>query len=174
MTHRALATALLMALALGACGDDNPASPSPQPGSFTFVTTVSPGNEVPPISNAEASGMGTATVTLAVTRDAAGSITGGTASFTVNLSGFPPGTVLSAAHIHQAPTGQNAGVAVNTGLASGEVTLAGGSGSFTKTGVNVSASLANALVSNPAGFYFNVHTTLNPSGVARGQLALQQ
>ncbi len=176
MTHRILATAALVsALASGACGgDDNPASPSPQPGSFTFVSTLSPGNEVPPVANAEASGMATVTVTLAVTRDASGSITGGTATFTVNLSGFPPGTVISAAHIHQAPAGLNAGVAINTGLASGEVTLASGSGSFTKSGVNVSASLANALVANPAGFYFNVHSTLNPSGVARGQLALQQ
>ena len=175
MTHRALAAALLMVLTLGACGDDdNPAGPSPQPGSFTFVTTMSPGNEVPPVTNADGGGMGTVTVTLLVTRDGSGSITGGTANFTANLSGFPGGTVLTGAHIHQAPAGQNAGIAVNTGLASGEVTLTNGSGSFTKNGVNVSGSLANALVANPASFYFNVHTTLNPSGAVRGQLALQQ
>jgi len=175
MTNRALAAALLMALAVAACGDDdNPAGPSPQPGSFTFTTPLSTANEVPPVSNAEAGGMGTVTVALAVQRDASGSITGGTATFTVNLSGFPAGTVLSAAHIHQAPAGQNAGVAINTGLSSGEVTLSTGSGSFTKSGVNVSAALANALVSNPGGFYFNVHTTLNPAGAVRGQLALQQ
>jgi hypothetical protein len=32
------------------------------------------------------------------------------------------------------------------------------------------AATINSIVANPAGFYFNVHTTLNPGGVVRGQL----
>ena len=27
-----------------------------------------------------------------------------------------------------------------------------------------------AIINNPAGFYFNAHSTLNPGGVVRGQL----
>ena len=173
MKHRALAALLLFALAAGACDDDSPAGPSQQPSSFTFTSSLLPSNEVPPVTNADASGSGTVTVRVDVTRDSAGSITAGTASFTVNLTGFPAGTVLSGAHIHQAPAGQNAGVAVNTGLASGEVTLANGAGSFTKSGVTLTAAQVNALVGGASGFYFNVHTTLNASGAVRGQLSLQ-
>ncbi|HOC17259.1 MAG TPA: CHRD domain-containing protein [Vicinamibacterales bacterium] len=178
MRYRTLAAVLLAVVAVvasGACDDDNdnPLSPSPPNNTFTFTSTLLPGNEVPPVTNADASASGTVTVRLDVTRDAAGSITGGSADFTVNLSGFPAGTVLTGAHIHQAPAGQNAGIAVNTGLGNGEVTLGSGSGSFTKENVNVTASLANALVSGPSGFYFNVHTTINPGGAVRGQLALQ-
>jgi hypothetical protein len=32
----------------------------------------------------------------------------------------------------------------------------------------------NAIINNPSGFYFNVHSTLNPGGVARGQLVKVQ
>ncbi len=179
MRYRTLAAVLLAVVAVlasGACDDDNdnPLSPSPPNNTFTFTSMLLPSNEVPPVTNADASGSGTVTVRLDVTRDAAGSITGGSADFTVNLSGFPAGTVLTGAHIHQAPAGQNAGIAVNTGLGNGEVTLANGSGSFTKENVNVTAALANAMVSGPSGFYFNVHTTVNPGGSVRGQLTLQQ
>ena len=176
MRHRGFA-ALLLALALAAaCGDDddNPTGPSPLPTSFTLTSALTPGNEVPPVTNADASGSGTVTITLAVTRDAAGAITGGTANFSVTLTGFPANTTLTGAHIHRAPAGANAGVAVNTGLANGEVVLATGAGSFTKNGVTVAADLANALTTGASGFYFNVHTTLNPGGAVRGQLALQQ
>lgn len=34
------------------------------------------------------------------------------------------------------------------------------------------AGVSGSALINPGGFYFNVHTTLNPGGVARGQLAL--
>ena len=45
-----------------------------------------------------------------------------------------------------------------------------GSGSFTKTGVTTSAANLTAILANPGGFYFNIHTAANPGGVARGQL----
>jgi hypothetical protein len=52
------------------------------------------------------------------------------------------------------------------------VVLTNGSGTFTKTGVQPQGGVADLqkILSNPAGFYFNVHTQKNPAGAVRGQL----
>jgi hypothetical protein len=131
----------------------------------TLTANLLPANEVPSISNSEASGSGTVTVTF----DTATS-----ATFVVNLSGFPAGTPINIAHIHQAVAGTNGSIVVQTGLAAGEVSLASGGGTFTKSGITVDAALEQTILNNPAGFYFNVHSTLNPGGVARGQLVRVQ
>jgi hypothetical protein len=89
----------------------------------------------------------------------------------VNLSGFPAGTPVNMAHIHQAAVGQNGNVVVSTTLAPGEVMLNNGSGTFTRSGIAVTPDVANQILNNPAGFYFNIHSTLNPGGAARGQLS---
>ena len=59
---------------------------------------------------------------------------------------------------------------VNTGIAAGEVTMPAGSGTLTKSGVSTSAANLTAILANPGGYYFNIHTAANPGGVARGQL----
>jgi len=162
----------MVALAVTGCDDDNPAAPS-DPNSFTLTAALTPGNEVPPVTNADATGSGTVTITMVVTRDAANAITGGTANFSVNLTGFPANTTLTGAHIHTGAAGVNSGVLINTGLTNGEVVLANGAGSFTKNGIAVDATNANNIVAGASGFYFNVHTTLNPGGAVRGQLSIQ-
>ncbi len=48
--------------------------------------------------------------------------------------------------------------------------ITNGSGSISKNGINVPVDKAVAILSNPAGHYFNVHTALNPDGTIRGQL----
>ena len=53
-----------------------------------------PGNEVPPVTNADAGASGTATITFNLTRDAAGAILSGTVDFSVSLTGFPSGSAL--------------------------------------------------------------------------------
>src|SRR5262249_27945500 len=111
------------------------------------------------------------TITLDATRDTAGNVTAATATFAVNLSGFPAGTPINMTHIHQAPVEQNGDVVVSTTLAPGDVTLANRSGTVTRSGVAVAPDLANQILNNPADFYFNIHSTLNPGGAARGQLA---
>ena len=111
------------------------------------------------------SGSGTVTVTF----DTATS-----ATFVVNLSGFPAGTPINIAHIHQAVAGTTGSIVVSTTLTAGEVVLASGGGTFTKSGIPVDAALEQTILNNPAGFYFNVHSTLNPGGVARGQLVRVQ
>ena len=66
-------------------------------------------------------------------------------------------------------------VVVPTALTAGQVVLTNGSGSFTSANTGVLApELAQAIINNPAGYYFNVHSTLNGGGVARGQLVKVQ
>jgi hypothetical protein len=142
-----------------------------QPTQFVFAATLLPANEVPAATGPETAGSGTATITLNVTRDGSGTITSATTTFVVNLAGFPTGTNLTAAHIHPGAAGVAGNPLVNTGLTSGEVVI-NGSGSFTKSNVTTAADQAQSIITNPAGFYFNVHTTSNPGGVARGQLSL--
>ena len=165
---------LLVGLSVLAVGCENSSPIEPSSGTqttSTFTVPLSPANEVPPITNADASGSGTATIALTVTKDDSGTITSATASFQISVSGFPAGTLVTDAHIHNGAAGANAGVSVNAGLGSGELAIANGSGSVTKSGINVPSDRAAAILSNPAGHYFNVHTALNPDGAIRGQLA---
>ena len=159
-----------------ACDDDNPVNPTPiLPLRFTADLRAS--NEVnPSVTNAESSATGTMTLTIEVTRDSSTNITAVTSSvFVVNLSGFPANTALAAAHIHPGAAGVNGPPLINLNLAAGEVTLANGSGSFTKSPqVPITVEQAQNLANTPQNFYFNVHTPSNPSGAARGQLARTQ
>ena len=92
-------------------------------------------------------------------------------NFQINVTGLPAGTTVTKAHIHSGIPGVNGGILVDTTLASGEMAITNGSGAITKNGVNVPSAGAAAILSNPAGHYFNVHTALNPDGTVRGQLA---
>lgn len=166
------------ALVAAGCGSDSdsPTGPSAQPNTMVFTAQLSAANEVPPITNADANARGTATITFNLTRDGAGAITGGTATFVYSLTGFPAGTAIRAAHIHEGGSGVAGGIRVDTGLtAATAVTLASdGSGTLTFSNVAMTdAALVNAIVGNPGGYYFNVHSVLNPGGAARGQLARQ-
>jgi hypothetical protein len=163
--------ALVLALAAAGCSGNSSTPNNPSPTNPTFTATLSPANEVPPITNAESTVSGTASITLVVTRDAANNITAATATFVVNLTGFPAGSAINIAHIHEGANTCACPVVVNTSLTAGEVTITNGNASFTKTGINVDAAVAQRILNNPAGFYFNVHTTLNAGGVARGQLS---
>ena len=163
----------LSVLAVG-CGAASPIQPSSGSGTrttSTFTVPLSPANEVPAITNADQAGSGTATIALTVTKDDSGVITSATADIQISVTGFPNGTVITDAHVHNASAGANGGVFVSVGLSSGELALVNGSGSVTKNGINVPAERAAAILNNPAGHYFNVHTAINPDGAIRGQLA---
>ena len=171
-TRRMLAALAVLTLLTGACKKSSTSPSATETSKFT--ATLSPANEVPAITNAEAGASGTATITLNVTKDSAGAITAATADFNVTYSGFPNGTALTLAHIHSGNAGTNGGVVVNTAIAAGEVTFPAGSGTLNKTGVSVDATTASSIVANPSGFYFNSHTALNPGGALRGQLVKVQ
>ena len=162
-------------LLVAGCGSKSTTAPS-NANQVKFVATLLPGNEVlPSVTNAEASGNGLATITFNLTRDAGGTITAANADFLVTLNGFPANTPVNAAHIHPGAAGTTGGALVNLALIPGDIVLAGGTGNFTRTGItsNLDPARAQDIINNPANYYFNVHSTLNPSGFARGQLVKQ-
>jgi hypothetical protein len=139
--------------------DDNGTAPTNPP--LVFSALLSPANEVPPIGNAESTGRGAVQIM----------ITGNTATFHFQLSGFPGNTTVVGAHIHPGAAGVNGSVIVSTGVSgAAPVSLPNGTGTFDVAGIPVDAATLQSIVNNPGGFYFNVHSPLNPGGFARGQL----
>jgi len=167
------ASVLLVALILAAgCGDSDTAPATIDDNRVQFSAALTTANEVPPLVNAtEAGASGTANIDFNLTKDAAGTITAATAHFRVDLTGFPAGSAITAAHIHTGAAGVQGPVLVSAQVASGEVALTGGVGTFSRLSIPITpVANAQAIINNPAGFYFNVHTQANTSGVIRGQL----
>ena len=167
---------LALVLMFAVSCDDSPTTPS-DPNVALFTAILLPSNEVPPVTNADATASGTMQLKMTVTRDAASVITGATYDFTLNLTGFPANTTLTGTHIHNGPAGQNLPVVVNVPLVAGtDTVLTTGQTTITKTGLQSSsgtvtpAAVAQGIFNNPAGNYFNVHTTVNTAGAIRGQL----
>jgi hypothetical protein len=161
---------LIAALVLVAgCGDSDTAPADDNRPQFTAALLAA--NETPvTVTGPESAATGSAVIHLNLTRDAAGAITAATADFQVELSGFPSTTVITAAHIHPGAAGTSGGVLVNTGISQGQVPLTNGVGTFTANGISVTAANAQAIINNPAGYYFNVHSQAYTGGVVRGQL----
>ena len=167
--------AVVLALLASACGSDNTVAPSGPPTRLVFTAALSALNEVPalPAGNPELGGRGTATITMNVTRDAAGAITAGTVDVVATFTGFPNGTTVTLAHIHTGVSTASGGVVVSTLPSAGEVTMPNGFGSYVRGGFPISPiDVANQIIANPSAFYFNVHTPTNPGGAVRGQLVL--
>ncbi len=159
MKRLAIAVSIL-AIGAAGCGSSSPTTPS---NLTIFTVQLSAQNEVPPITNAESTGRGTAVITI---NSAANTI-----DFNVSLNSFPAGSQANVAHIHPGAAGVNGAPLVNTGLTAGTaIVMPAGSGTFSLTGVPVSADKIAQILANPSTFYFNVHTTLNPGGAIRGQL----
>jgi len=172
MTRWGICVLAACVLAAG-CDDDNATSPSAQPAVFSAI--LRPANEVPPVGNVESGGAGAMQVTLQLTRDAAGAVTGATADFYFQMNDFPGNITVIGAHIHPGAAGVNGPVVVNTGLTAALPFVPGsGTGEFRATGIQVAPALAQSIVDNPAAFYFNIHSPLNPGGFARGQLSRVQ
>ena len=167
-----LASVLILA---AGCGSNSPAAPSAPPNTITFTAALSAANENPPITNADANGRGTGTFTLNLTRDGGGNITDATGTFVYSLTGFPAGTQVRLTHIHEGGPAVNGTVVVDTGLtAANPITLNDGTlTNQTFSNRAVGATLANQIIANPNGYYFNVHTVVNPGGAVRAQLVRQ-
>ncbi|HEY3218625.1 MAG TPA: CHRD domain-containing protein [Candidatus Limnocylindria bacterium] len=179
-----IATALLAAACGGTAAAPSPtaapttAAPTPTPAptpqlKYTFNADLKTTNEVPAIANAEASCSGKGVFTLDTTKDATGKVTAATAGFNLTVTGCPANTMLTLFHIHQAAAGVNGGVKVTgKGDAANPIALATGAttAAIVVSNVTVDPVLANDIITGPAGFYFNVHSTVNGGGVIRGQL----
>jgi len=133
-------------------------TPSPTPAN-TFKAELKASNENPPITDAEATCSGAATVTFTST----------TAKFDVAITGCPATTAINIGHIHEGATGVNGAVKISTGLVAGDLTLTNGGVTFTRT-ATADAALITAIMANPSGYYVNFHSTLHSGGVIRGQL----
>jgi len=165
------AIAIALSLLVAGCGDDSSSPNTPTPSTNPiFTAALSPANEVPPVTNAESTVSGTATITLNTTRDSAGNVTTANATFAVTLGGFPAGSTIRVAHIHEGAANCACPVVVNTEIVQGDVAIINNLASFTKTNISVPAATAQRIIANPGAFYFNVHTVLNAGGVARGPL----
>ena len=145
------------------------ASPTPSPSptvANVFKAELKASNETPqPITDAEATCAGTATVTLNPT----------SVKFDVTITGCPASTVINIGHIHEGAAGVNGAVKISTGLTAGELTLTGGGVTFSKTATPTGppvwdAALISAIMANPAGYYVNFHSAAHTGGVIRGQL----
>ena len=141
-------------------------APTPVPTvANVFKADLKASNENPPITDAEATCAGTATVTLNPT----------SVKFDVVITGCPATTAINIGHIHTGAAGVNGGVIISTGLTAGELTLTGGGVTFSKTALPAGppawdAALITAIMANPSGYYVNFHSTAHGGGVIRGQL----
>ena len=164
---RGVAVAMLMTF-VAACGNESPTRPSSE--TARFSAQLSPTNEVPPVTGPESTASGTVTIEFAIDRDAGGAISTAVASFQMQVSNFPLTSTITMAHIHRGAVGVNGLIVVDTGVSTGLFPLAAGAGTLSRSGISVTPVTAQEILSNPAAFYFNIHSSLNTSGVLRGQL----
>jgi hypothetical protein len=127
-----------------------------QPPAKTFVAVMRPSEEVPPCTAASTGAGGTFVAHVA-------NAAAGTVEWKLVAHNLP-GTI-TAAHIHLAPKG-SAGPIVQGLLPP----LSGTQNGVIGTGTFTNATLVAGLRANPDGYYVNIHTTVCPSGAARGQL----
>ncbi len=136
-----------------------------------FQMSMSPANEVPPVTTVASA---PSRIEVRTIRNPDGTVAGGVVIFDTNPRA-PQGTTLVAMHIHDQVAGVNGPVSIDSALARDQVLFAdGGVGNITKA-VTVSGGQAlaslNSLVLNPERHYYNIHSTTNPGGVVRAQLA---
>lgn len=163
--------ALALTLGAPACDDDSPTGPS-NAGPIVFTAELRASNEVPAVSNAESNGQGTATITFSVPRDGSGNVTGdGTWNVQAAISGLTNESFIRLAHIHTGAAGVGGPVFVDTRLTpANQIPTPGGAATINFEGVQITQTQAQTVLNNPAGYYFNMHSPLNPGGVVRGQL----
>ncbi len=139
---------------------------------MTFDVTMLPSNEAPPVTGVDASAP--ARFAAYTIRYEDGNVLAGVAEFDVNFR-FPGETEFTGLHIHDGPAGANGPVTLDSGLsrANSVKTDTGFGNVFRMVTMSDAAAVAtlNSLVARPENHYINLHTTTNPGGVIRSQLA---
>jgi uncharacterized protein (TIGR03437 family) len=142
-----------------------------------YRATLLPSNEVPAI---DINANGNATIRAHVVRNAQGEVISGTVDFIVSYT-MPGAATFTGLHIHRGAAGANGPVVINTGIggANGNIEDETGRGTISRP-AQITPADTNPLtalrdmIANPAGFYVNLHTTVNPGGVIRGQLQVPE
>lgn len=137
--------------------------------SFPFVLT--PGEEVPPITNLDVSAPGR--VTVFTSRNNEGHAIAGTIVFDVNPRfANAPTTTLTAMHIHDGAAGTNGPVSLDARFNSVPVYFTNGVGNLYRVNSLPAGALLslNSLLTDPELHYVNLHSTANPAGVVRAQV----
>ncbi len=140
-----------------------------------FLTLMNPQNEVPAVTNSNASGVGS--FTLVTTQRPDGTLTSASGTFEVAYTGFAPDLTFTGFHIHRGGAGANGPVTIDSSLRTAMNRTSGPTGAGVMT-FPVEIDLSNPqalatvydLLSVPTTHYFNLHTTANPGGEIRGQL----
>ncbi len=132
------------------------------------LVRLSPTNEVPPITTLDATGG--MLVTIDVTRNSVGVITAARMNF-IGTAAFPGAVTITGLHIHEGDSRTNGPVRFDTGLTgAAPLMLATGSGIINRDVATVNLDALGRLIANPAGWYVNLHTSVNPGGAIRAQL----
>jgi hypothetical protein len=164
---------LAVVLTLLAAGCSNSSTSPTATANPTFTAQLLPSNETSAVTGGESVASGNVIVTFVTTKDASGAVTSAVGTAVATVQGFPAGSNITLAHIHTGAAGVAGGVLVPFVPTSVPLPVVNGAASFTVT-TNIAGSDATNIMNNPAGFYFNVHTALNPGGVMRGQLIRTQ
>ncbi len=140
-------------------------------GLATFTAPLSPSSENPPVEGVRANG--TALVLIHMSRDTSGKLTKAVVDFHIDFNSEAALTV-TAMHIHRGVRGVNGPVVIDSIFGTALAVEPGSTRLFRQNVVTSDAGLATVedLLSNPARYYVNMHSTSNPSGVVRGQLEL--
>jgi hypothetical protein len=138
----------------------------PQATNYVFKLHLTPGQPVPRVSNLDADATGS--VTLDLTRDAGGAITGGNVVFYVNYR-FHGAVTITGLALHQGARGAAGPVVLDAAV--GTVTDPDGHGNLTKVVAAAPATLLQALLTTPRGYYLDLSTSTATTGALRAQLA---
>ncbi len=140
-----------------------------------LLSQMNPGNEVPAITGLNATGLGAAV--LLYTTNPSGVLTSASVNLRTTYTGFPAGTRFTGFHIHRGVAGTNGPVTIDSGIRGGDAAIAApesGAGTLdftTEVDVTNAAQVNTVydIVNDPAAFYLNLHTMVNPGGAIRGQ-----
>jgi hypothetical protein len=133
---------------------------------YVFRLHMTPGQVVPRVTGLRAEGNGN--LTLDLQRDVtSGAVVSGNVVFYVNYR-FPGAVTITGFALHQGTRGTNGPVVLDSAV--GTVTDPDGRGNVTKVVSNAPASLLQALLTNPRGYYVDLTTSANTGGALRDQL----
>ena len=139
------------------------------PGLTVLTATLSPSSENPPITGVGANG--SATVLVHTTRNSSGALTQAVVDFHIVFN-TEANINIFAMHIHRGARGVNGPVVIDSNFGTAIDFTRGSYNLFRQNVVTSTDGLAvvESLLANPAGFYVNMHSSVNRGGVVRGQL----